>query len=60
MSLRQDVYPCPDDRMKVVDVVADIGHNAVDEGVDPMRVASALREAADEIEYAEREREARQ
>jgi len=46
--------------MKVVDVVADIGHNAVDEGVDPMRVASALREAADEIEYAEREREARQ
>lgn len=52
---RQDVYPNPDQKNKVLDVTADIGHNAVDQGVPSMQVAMALREAADEIEAEYRE-----
>jgi hypothetical protein len=40
----------PDDRTDVLDYVADYGHDAVDAGVPPAAVASALREAAREID----------
>lgn len=52
---RQDVYPTPTSKARTLDTVADIAHNAVDQGVPPEQVAAALREAADEIdaEYAE-------
>jgi hypothetical protein len=45
----------PDDRVDVLDFVADYALDAADAGVHPQAVATALRDAADEVEYQNRE-----
>jgi hypothetical protein len=44
----------PQDRADVIDFAADYALDAAEAGVEPAAIASALREAADEVEFQDR------
>jgi len=49
----RSTQPAPESATRLLDMVADLAHDAVDEGVGANSVVWALREAAEEIEEVE-------